>query len=174
MHPGHTRLEETIAATMYWPSLRQDVCSHVKHCDMCQRGNKRSRKFGKLPPKVAETIPWRTVCVDLIGPYTSKGKDSTIMDFMCLTMIDPASSWLEIIELPLKSVTVRRKGEEITEIVIEKLSAQISNLFNKQWLSRYPRASKIIYDNESEFKLRFWELCETYGIERKPTSERHT
>ena len=36
----------------------------------------------------------------LVGPYTLKGKDGTEIDFMCLTMIDPASSWFEIVELP--------------------------------------------------------------------------
>ncbi len=30
IHPGHTRLEETIAASMYWRSLRSDVRKHVK------------------------------------------------------------------------------------------------------------------------------------------------
>jgi hypothetical protein len=39
--------------------------------------------------------------VDLIGPYTIKGKDGTVIDFMCLTMIDPATSWFEIVELPV-------------------------------------------------------------------------
>ena len=171
LHPGHTRLEETIAATMYWPSLRSDVRAHTKSCERCQKGKKRKRqKYGHLPPKVAETIPWRTVCVDLIGPYTLKGKDGTIMDFMCLTMIDPASGWFELIELPNKSVTYVREGNEITDVIIDKSSAQISVLFNRQWLSRYPRASKIIYDNGSEFKLHFAELCDTYGIERKPTT----
>ncbi len=38
--------------------------------------------------------------MDLIGPYTLKGKDKTEIDFICLTMIDPATSWLEIVELP--------------------------------------------------------------------------
>ena len=37
--------------------------------------------------------------MDLIGPYTLKGQDKTEIDFMCLTMIDPATSWLEIVEL---------------------------------------------------------------------------
>ncbi len=37
--------------------------------------------------------------MDLIGPYTLKGKDKPEIDFMCLTMIDPATSLLEIIEL---------------------------------------------------------------------------
>ncbi len=45
--------------------------------------------------------PWEALCVDLVGPYTLKGKDSTQIDFMCLTMIDPASSWFEIVELPV-------------------------------------------------------------------------
>ena len=39
--------------------------------------------------------------MDLIGPYTLKDKDKTEIDFMCLTIIDPATSWLEIVELPV-------------------------------------------------------------------------
>jgi transposase InsO family protein len=170
MHPGHTRLEETIAATMYWRSLRSDVRRHVKRCQSCQRGKKRKRKYGKLPTKTAEIIPWRSVCVDLIGPYTFKGKDGTVLDFMCLTMIDPATGWFEIVELPLASVTIVRKGEEIVEIILDKSSAQISKLFNKQWLSRYPRSKFIIFDNGSEFKLHFTALCDSYRIKQKPTT----
>ena len=131
-HPGHTRLEHTIAATMYWKSLRSDVRRHVKRCRTCQLGKKRKRLYGKLPTKIAETIPWRSVAVDLIGPYTLKGKDGTILDFMCLTMIDPATGWFELIELPLACIEVKRKGEEIEEVIIDKSSAQVSHLSNKQ------------------------------------------
>jgi hypothetical protein len=38
--------------------------------------------------------------MDLIGPYTLKGKDGSSIDFMCLTMINPTTSWFEIVELP--------------------------------------------------------------------------
>ena len=38
--------------------------------------------------------------MDLIGPYTLKGKGTQI-DFMCVTMIGPATSLLEIVELPV-------------------------------------------------------------------------
>ena len=36
---------------------------------MCHflKGNK--KQYGKLPPKEAETIPWYTPCVDLIGKH---------------------------------------------------------------------------------------------------------
>ena len=39
--------------------------------------------------------------MDLVGTYTLKGQDGTEIDFMCLTMIDPDSSWFEIVELPI-------------------------------------------------------------------------
>ncbi len=64
--------------------------------------NKRTQlKYGKLPTKLVITNPWEALCVDLIGPYTLKGEDKTVIDFMCITMIDPATSWFEIVELPI-------------------------------------------------------------------------
>ena len=35
---------------------------------------KTRKKYGHLPPKKAETTPWKRVNVDLIGPYTIKSK----------------------------------------------------------------------------------------------------
>ena len=100
-HPGHTRLEETMQATMYWKGMQSTIRSITKSCKACQVNKKRKLKYGHLPPKTVITTPWRTLCVDLVGPYTLKGKDGSVKDFMALTMIDPASSWFEIVELPL-------------------------------------------------------------------------
>ncbi len=114
------------------------------------------------------------LCVDLIGPYTLKGKDGTVIDFMALTMINPATSWFEIVELPLlrrlKTITVNGKESSIKEEIFNKTSERIAWLVNKTWLRRYPRCCYIIYDNGSEFKLHFEYLCETYGIQCKPTT----
>eukprot|EP00804_Cyclotella_cryptica_P027451 CCRYP_008864-RA/>CCRYP_008864-RA protein AED:0.29 eAED:0.29 QI:0/0/0/1/1/1/2/245/709 len=88
-HPGTIRLEETLRLSMYWKGLRTTVQSHVKKCHSCQVNKRRQLKYGKLPPKLAITNPWDALCVDLIGPYTLKGKDKTQIDFMCATMIDP-------------------------------------------------------------------------------------
>ncbi len=44
--------------------------------------------------------------MDLIGPCTLKGKDGTEIDFMCLTMIDPSSSWFDVVELPVTTEVV--------------------------------------------------------------------
>jgi hypothetical protein len=59
--------------------------------------------------------------VDLIRPYTLKGKDGTEIDFMCLTMIDPASSWFEIVELPVTTDVITpldTKGQRLLRHII--------------------------------------------------------
>ncbi len=100
-HPGHAQLEETMKATMYWKGMRITIRSLTKSCRACQEVNKKRKlKYGHLPPKTI-TVPWRVLCVDLIGPYTLKGKDGTIIDFMALTMINPATSRFKVVELPL-------------------------------------------------------------------------
>jgi len=95
----HTRLEETLCAAMYWKGMRHTIRKFVKNCCKCQINKKQKHKYGKLPTKLVITNPWEELCVDLLGPYTLRGKDGTEIDFMCLTMIDPAYSWFEIVEL---------------------------------------------------------------------------
>jgi hypothetical protein len=132
----------------------------MKSCKTCQINKKRSLKYGHLPSKLVVSTPWEALCVDLIGPYTLKGKDGSSIDFMALTiMIDPASSWLEVVELPTITQLMTRKvnGKErtIEEEIFDKSSDRISRLVNKIWLCRYPRCCYLIYNNGSEFKLHF-------------------
>jgi hypothetical protein len=87
-HPGHTQLEETMKATMYWKGMRTSIWSLTKSCRACQVNEKWKPKYRHLPPKTVITVPWRVLCVDLIGLYTLKGKDGTIIVFMALTMIN--------------------------------------------------------------------------------------
>ncbi len=56
------------------------------------------------------------------------------------------------------------------EEIFDKTSEHIAWLVNKMWLSRYPRCCYIIYNNGSEFKLKFEYLCVTYGIKHKPNT----
>jgi hypothetical protein len=65
-------------------------------------------------------------------------------------MIDPTTSWFEIVELPtLDLVTTvppvgkankvtSSKNTTLSETTFDKSSAQISNLVYKTWFSRYP------------------------------------
>jgi hypothetical protein len=91
---------------------------------------KRTQKYGHLPPNIVISTPWEALCVNLVGPYTLKGKDSSSIDFMALTMIDPASSWFEIVELPtimqLMTKKVHGKERTIEEEIFDKSSDRIS------------------------------------------------
>jgi hypothetical protein len=101
---------------------------------------------------------------------------------MCITIIDPATSWFKIAELPIsqpseldipkctKGHQGKDKHIQLKQPYFDKLSATVGTLVNRTWLSRYPRSQYIIYDNESEFKLHFETLCDSYGLKRKPTS----
>ncbi len=162
--------------------MRTTIWKHVKSCRSCQVNKRHSQKYGHLPPKLVIRTPWKALCVDLIGPYTLKGKDRSSIDFMCLTMINPATSWFKIVELPTvaqeMTVPPAGKGKKVTfaknttvaEPYFDKSSAQISNLVYKTWFSRHPRCQYIIYNNGSEFKLHFQSLYYTYGIKHNPTS----
>jgi hypothetical protein len=144
-HPGHTRLKETMYAAMYWKGMHTTttIWSLTKSCRSCQVNKRRSQRYGHLPPKTVITNPWECLCVNLIGPYTLKGKDNLQIDFMALTMIDPAFSWFKIAELPIVEQLCRQtvNGREllIADEIFHKTSERIAKLVNKTWLCRYPR-----------------------------------
>jgi hypothetical protein len=154
--------------------MHTSIQSITKTCRVYQVNKKSRLKYGHLPPKTAITVPWRVLCVDLIGPYTLKGKDGTFIDFMALMMVDSATSWFKNLELPLihrlKNIAVNGKESSIIEELFDKTSDHIAQLVNKIWLIRYPQCCYLVYNNGSEVKLKFEYLCELYGIKRKPTT----
>jgi hypothetical protein len=92
-------------------------------------------KIWAPPTKTIYTIPWECLCVELIGPYTLKGKDNSQIEVMALTMIDPASSWFKIAELPiveqLHQQTVNGKELLTADEIFDKTSERIAK-FVKQ------------------------------------------
>jgi hypothetical protein len=63
----------------------------------CQVNKRQTRKYGLSQHKTMMSTSWGAY---LVGLYTLKGKDDSTIDFMALTMIEPASSWFETVELP--------------------------------------------------------------------------
>jgi hypothetical protein len=122
---------------MFWTGMSNTIQKYMKSCRSCQINKRHSLKYGHVPPKLVIITPWRALCVDLVGPYTLEGKDGSSIDFMCLTMIDPATSWFGIVELPtITKLTVPNtwKGKMATcnnytkvAETFDKSSAQISN-----------------------------------------------
>ena len=104
--------------------------------------------MGPFDQGPSKTFPWECLCVDLIGPYTLKGKDNLQIDFMALTKIGPAPSWFEIAELPvveqLHQQAVNGKELLIADEIFDKTSEGKAKLVNKTWLCRYPRCHHLI------------------------------
>ena len=152
-HPGENRTEETIRRTMTWPELRAQVRVFCRTCRKCQLCKKARKKYGQLPAKTDINLkPWQRVDVDCIGPYTVKtltGKH----ELRAITMIDPATRWFEL------------------QAIKNPSSHECMEAFNNMWLSRYPRPTYIGYDNGSEFKSVFKQMCQNYGITPKPSSD---
>jgi hypothetical protein len=88
-------------------------------------------------------------------------------------MIDPASSWFEVVEMLVTTdavVIMDTNGhtgttahDNIKLPYFDKSSEMISTLVNKTWFSCYPHCQYIFYDNGSKFKHHF-------KIEHKPIS----
>jgi transposase InsO family protein len=156
-HPGINRTEETIGQHLFWPKMREQITSSVNSCAICQRNKKQRKKYGHLPEKEAEAIPWDKLCVDLIGPYKIKRKGTPQLICRCVTMIDPATSWFEIHQYE------------------DKRSISVANIVEQEWFSRYPWPTQITYDRGSEFIGKDFQdmIKNDYGITRKPITVRN-
>ena len=158
-HPGINRTEETIAQHLWWPNMRNHITTSVSTCLTCQKNKRRhNKKYGLLPPKVAEAVPWDKMCVDLIGPYKirRKGKKQPLV-CKCVTMIDPATGWFEIHQYD------------------DKKAITVANIVEQQWLTRYPWPTQITFDRGNEFIGHDFQdmLKNDYGIKRKPITVRN-
>ena len=139
---------------------------------MCQFLKRNKKQYGKLPPKDPESIPWDTLCVDLIGKYQfppkgggkkfqilpkgdeKKYKMTTKLEksvkLQVVTMIDPATGWIEIYTVP----SVWRDLE-------------------LDWLTWYPLPNKVIVDRGNEFLAGIREMIiNDYGLTVKPIISR--
>ena len=86
------------------------------------------------------------------------------LQLTCMTFIDPATGWFEMAEVPYYDIDDSKKGNKQA---IDKTSPRISLLFDKVWLSRYPRPSCVVFDNGSEFKKDFIPLLRDFAIKPK-------
>ncbi len=156
MHPGETRMELTIGAHFHWRNMRDTIQRVCRACVTCKQHKKRTLNKGILPAKKAEVIPWHTLCIDLIGPYTIGKTKQHKTELWALTMIDPATGWFDIVQIK------------------EKRPDYIANHLEIAWLSRYPWPTEIVMDRGSEFAREVEEMIlRDYGITKKLITTRN-
>ena len=157
-HPGINRTEETIGQHLWWPKMREHITGYVHSCPTCQKNKRKHKKYGLLPPKEAEAIPWDKMCIHLIGPYKirRKGKKKDLV-CRCVTMIDPATGWFEIHQYD------------------DKRSITVANIAEQEWFARYPWPTQVTFDRGSEFIGKDFQhmIKQDYGAKAKPITVRN-
>ena len=99
-NPGETQTEHTLRQHFDWKGLPTTVHGMCKKFPKYQRAKTTNQKYGKLPPKQAETNPWDTLYVDLIGPYNIPRKGKIPIKLWCLILINPATGWFNMAQIP--------------------------------------------------------------------------
>ena len=151
-HPGIARTFETINMHFTHPKLRHLVQQHVSSCPICIKQKSSTKKYGLLPPSTKQYLPWECVHIDLFGPWTftcNAGKEHQIK---AVSIIDNGLRWVELHQYD------------------SKRSEDISLIFDREWLCRYPRPKMVVFDNGTEFTSEFHELLESYGVQAKATT----
>ena len=152
-HPGIQRLYQTIATHFHSVRLRDNVEHYIRNCDACQRYKLPGPGRGELPPRLANSIPWNDVSVDLIGPWSINIPGHGIIIFHALTSIDIVTTLAEITRID------------------NKMSQHIANCFENSYLARYPRPLRCIHDNGGEFiGAPFQHMLTVNGIKDVPTT----
>ena len=114
----------------------------VAACHTCQLTKTKKVKYGKLPEKEAEIIPWDTLCIDLIGPYKLKQPNKKMpLELWALTMIDPATGWFDMVPIETKRADI------------------IANKLEQAWLTKYPWRTKVVLDRGTEFMAEVKKRC---------------
>ena len=108
-HSGGSTLAKRIRGLCYWKGVVAQADLYAKTCKICEQFKNINNIYGHMPPKnIAELKPWDLVHVDLIGPYRKSIRKHhpggaiirKNVSLTCMTIIETATGWLEIIEIP--------------------------------------------------------------------------
>jgi transposase InsO family protein len=128
------------------------IDAYVHSCDACQRYKDRGRGQGSLPPREVVSVPFEEIATDLIDPWSIE-IDSQFLQIQVLTIVDTATTLAEVIRIEDRS------------------SQHVANLFDNNWLARYQRPLRCIFDQGGEFTGRpFQSMLIQNGIQQVPTT----
>jgi len=150
-HPGIKRTRHLVSSRYVWPSLQKDVGNWTRTCINCQRS-----KIGRhtsAPVSPFDPSPHRLdhIHLDLIGPLPISNSNR-----YCLTMIDRASRWPEVVPIP------------------DMTAETVAKAFIDTWVSRFGCPSVITTDQGRQFESKLLHiLTNALGTKRIRTTSYH-
>ena len=108
-HPVGGEIPNIIQHVCYLKGLFAKSYMSVKPCNLFQQFKNKNKLYGHLPPKIITKLkPCNLVNINLIGIYSNlimqqKTVGAIIPNYLiftCMTLIDPATGWFKIVQVP--------------------------------------------------------------------------
>ena len=134
----------------YWSNMKKEVLFHCKNCSECilQNQTTTGTQFG-----IFTTLegPMQFICIDIVGPISSKGNR------FCLTVIDMLTGYTIAVAIPNKSA----------KMIVKTYMDHVYSIFGG--------SSRMLMDNGSEFKNDvFDKVCDKLGDQKSLQPSIHT
>ena len=157
-HFGIDKTRELVGRKYYWPSLRRDVESYVRGCDVCLASKAvRHKPYGDLQSLPIPTHRWKDLSMDFVTglPLSSDWKGDSYNSI--LVIVDRLTKMVHY--KPVK-VTIDAPG--LAKIIIDVVV----------WYHGLP--DSIVTNRSSFFTSKFWSsLCFFLGVKRRLSTAFH-
>ncbi len=147
-HVGVRGMRKLLGNKFTWPGMHCDIREFVKSCDVCLRMNNAGNKKPPMVERRIVSVPFESVCVDLVGPLP-KGKRGSkyLFTYVCL-----ASRWPDAI--PMRTASASEAAQCFLEVI-----------------SRTGIPLRVLSDRGTIFLSKLMtEVCDLLGIDKLATS----
>ena len=157
-HFGIEKTRELIARKYFWETLRRDVESYVKGCDVCLSSKAvRHKPYGDLQSLPVPTHRWKDLSMDFVTglPESADWKRDSYDSI--LVIVDRLTKMVHY-EPVLTTITAPLLAEVIIDVVVR----------------HHGLPDSIVSDRGSVFTSKFWSsLCYFLGIKRRLSTAFH-
>ena len=148
-HPsaGHAGIRKTymkMKERIYFPNMKQFTAEYIKTCHVCQRTKYDNQKPLGLMKSPQIVLPWHTLYMDLMGPYTRSKPGGYKYLFV---IVDYFTKFVQLFTLK------------------EATSQQLAKIIEKEIICRYGLPANIICDNAKNMSSKVLQkLCTEWKI----------
>jgi transposase InsO family protein len=156
-HFGALRTLELLKRKYHWSSMRSDVETYVRSCDICQKIKvKRHKPYGTMQALPSPDTPWREIALDFMSGLPISVRGGVAYDAI-LVVVDRFSK-MALYFAVSKTIT----ASETADLLIDTV------------FSRFGFPSGIVSDRDPRFTSEFWsELCYCAKITRRLSTAFH-